>query len=141
MVQRIQTVYLLLGALALVALFFFDAIWSGPAAQAHAWFTPAVLVLTGLSTGAALAAVFLYANRTRQRSVVVGAQVLTVLLILALFGGLYLSDALTVTEGGAFSVAKFAMLFLPVGAYVLFFLARRAVESDIELVRSMDRLR
>jgi len=33
------------------------------------------------------------------------------------------------------------VLLLPVAAYILFYLARRAITSDIELVKSMDRLR
>lgn len=141
MIQRIQTVYLFVGAAAVAALLFFDLAWSGPAAQMQSWFTPAVVALTVLVAASGIGAIFLYANRTLQRKAVVAVQLLTVLLVLAIFGGLYLSDALTVTANGAFDAAKLAALLLPVGAYVLFFLARRAIESDIELVRSMDRLR
>ena len=47
MIQRIQTVYLVLGAVVLGALAFFGVVWEGAAATAQGWFTPAVLLFDG----------------------------------------------------------------------------------------------
>ena len=141
MIQRIQTVYLVLGAVALLALFLFEGVWQGAAAESQAWFTPTVLITSGLAALVALAAVFLYKTRPKQRQVIVFAQVLTVLHIVMLYGGLYLADALYVRTAAGVDVNMLIALLLPVVAYILFFLARRAVTKDIELVRSMDRLR
>lgn len=141
MIQRIQTVYLLLGVASLAGLLFIDPIWGGAAATTQPWFAPVVLGLAGLAAAVAVAAVFLYKNRERQRTVIVGAQGLTVLLMLALYAGLFLSDALYVRTAEGFDVPMLLGLVLPILAYIFFLLARRGVTRDIELVRSMDRLR
>ncbi len=139
MIQRIQSIYLLLGALAVVAMLLVDVIWENPATRTYAWFAPAVLVLDGLSAVAAIGTIFLYKDRKRQLRAIQGVQLLTVLLIAVLFVGLVLAGALPfVTGAGA---AGWAGLLLPVVAYVFFYLARRGVQRDIALVRSMDRLR
>lgn len=142
MIQRIQTIYLFLGALAMAALFLLGELWSGAAAEQFAWFIPAAAVLAGLTAAGALAAIFLYKNRSRQRAWVAGLQVLAALTTLLFFIGYYGADGLNfATEEGAVDAGKVLFLALPVVAYVLFMLARRAIQKDIELVRSMDRLR
>ena len=140
MIQRIQTVYLVLGAVALGALLFFGVVWQG-AATAQSWFTPAVVLVDSLAVAVALGAIFLYKNRPRQRQVIVAAQALTTVLLLVFCGGLYLEKALYVRTAQGLDVGMLVALLLPIVAYVLFLLARRGVEKDIEQVRSMDRLR
>ena len=140
MIQRIQTVYLVLGAVALGALLFFGVVWQG-AATVQGWFTPAVVLVDSLAVAVALGAIFLYKNRPRQRQVIVVAQVLTTVLLIVFCGGLYLADALYVRTAQGLDVGMLVVLLLPIVAYVLFLLARRGVEKDIERVRSMDRLR
>lgn len=137
MIQRIQTVYLLLGAIALGATLFFDSIWDSAATDAFAWFGPGLVILGGLAAAVALGAIFLYNKREVQLKVVVAAQVLTVLFMLVLYAGLYLVGALSEQIPADLLVG----LILPVLTYVVLYLARRAIASDIELVRSMDRLR
>ena len=141
MIQRIQSVYLVLGALALLALLLIDAIWNGAAAQSQSWFAPAVLILGGLAALVALVAVFLYKDRERQHKVIILAQGLTVLHLIALYLGLFLADALYVRTSSGIDVAMLIALVLPLAAYIFFLLARRGVKKDIELVKSMDRLR
>ena len=140
MIQRIQTVYLVLGAVALGALLFFGVVWQG-AATAQSWFTPAVVLVDFLAAAVALGAIFLYKNRPRQRQVIVAAQTLTTVLLIVFCGGLYLADVLYVRTAQGLDVGMLVALLLPIMAYVLFLLARRGVEKDIERVRSMDRLR
>ncbi|MFP4227870.1 MAG: DUF4293 family protein [Salinivenus sp.] len=141
MIQRIQTVYLFLGALALAAMGGFDTPWDSTAAATLGWYTPTVLGLLVVTIGTALGSIFLYTQRKTQRSVVVGAQVLTVGLAGVLYGGLYMTEELHF--GGAVGLQwdRTVALLLPVLAYGLFWLARRGIDHDIELVKSMDRLR
>ena len=141
MIQRIQTVYLVLGTLALASLGLFDRPWSTQAADVHAWFVPSLIGLIVATGGTALWAIFLYERRQTQRSVVVGVQIGTVLLAAVLYGGLYLTAELTFRNPAGFDWGKTAMLAMPILAYVFFFLARRGIDHDIELVESMDRLR
>ena len=141
MIQRIQTLYLGLGGLGLLALLFFDVLRQGAAATSQPWFTPATMGVGGLAAVVALGTIFLYKDRARQRKGIVAAQGLTVVLLLLLCGGLYLADALFIQTAEGLDVALLLLLCIPIAAYVLFWLARRSVEKDIELVRSMDRLR
>lgn len=141
MIQRIQTVYLFLGALALVALGLFDLPWSSAAASTYAWFVPSLIGLILVTAGTALGAIFLYENRPTQRTVVVGVQIGTIVLAGVLYGGLYLTAELTFTSGGSLDWGRTLPLALPIVAYALFLLARRGIVHDIELVESMDRLR
>ena len=141
MIQRIQTVYLFLGAVALAAMGFFDVPWSGPAAQQYAWFVPSVVGLLVVTAGTALGAIVLYERRKTQRTVVYGVQLLTIVLAGTLYGGLYMTGTLTFTDSTGVLWGRSVVLLLPVVAYVLFRLARRGIESDIELVESMDRIR
>ncbi|MEF8864259.1 MAG: DUF4293 family protein [Salinibacter sp.] len=141
MIQRIQTVYLVLGALALGAMGLFEVPWSDPAAQQYAWFVPSVVGLLMVSAGTALGAVFLYERRKTQRTVVYGLQLLTIVLAGVLYGGLYTTGTLTFTAPTGILWGRTVVLLLPIVAYVLFRLARRGIENDIELVESVDRIR
>ena len=137
MIQRIQSVYLLLGALLLAGMVLVDAVWQ-EAAAAPGWYRPALLAAGGLTALLAFAAIFLYKNRNQQRQVVVWVQMMTIGVLLVVIAGLYLSGRLA-----SFSAEPGLLLAvaLPVLAYALFYLARRSIERDIALVRSMDRLR
>lgn len=140
MIQRIQTVYLVLGALALAALSFFSTPWESTAAATQGWYTPTLIGLMVVTAGTAIGSIFLYSQRETQRSVVVGAQLLTVAFAAAFYGGLYLTGELAFGSN-AIQWGKAIALLLPVVAYVFFWLARRGIDHDIELVKSMDRLR
>jgi hypothetical protein len=141
MIQRIQTLYLVLGALALAALGLFDMPWNSAAASTHGWFVPSLIGLLVLTVGLALWAIFLYERRETQRTVVVGVQVATVIFAGVLYGGLFLTAELTFTGPEGIDWGRTFVLALPIIAYVFFYLARRGIVHDIELVKSMDRLR
>lgn len=141
MIQRIQTVYLFLGALTLGLFGVFDMPWTSTAALTHAWFQPSLIGLLILAAGGALWAIFLYENRRRQRFVVVAVQVGTLAVAAVLYGGLYLTSELTVYTGTSIAWPRVVVLLLPIIAYGFFFFARRGIDRDIELVRSMDRIR
>lgn len=141
MIQRIQTVYLLLGALLLSGMGLFDTPWSSPAAAQYGWFVPVLIGLLGVTVATAVGAIFLYDRRKMQRQVVVWAQVLTLCVAGVLYGGLYMARALSFTGITGILWDKSIVLVLPILAYGFFLLARRGIESDIELVESMDRIR
>ena len=141
MIQRLQTIWLLLAVAALVVFVTQSEAWTGGALAAITWLPTAGYALAVLTALVAAFAVFFYKDRKRQRAVVLAAQWLDVLLVLALaaavglvaFGGEAAADALL--------PAQAVTLILPVGAYVFLRLARRGVEKDIKLVKSMDRIR
>lgn len=141
MIQRIQTVYLFLGGLALASLGLFDLPWESTAASIYSWFVPSLIGLLIATVGGAFWAIFLYEDRKRQRSVVVGVQVGTVLVAGLFYGGLYLTSELAFTNPDGVVWSHAGGLAMPIIAYVLFFLARRGIDHDIDLVESMDRLR
>ena len=141
MIQRIQSLYLLLGAITLGALFFFNSIWQSQAAITHAWFSPSVTALTVAAAAVGGGAIFLFRTRERQRTVVIGAQMITVLLLVALYGGLFMSGGLDLRAGAGYDVPKIIALLLPVGAYVFYYLARRGIERDIKKVENMESFR
>jgi len=141
MIQRIQSLYLALGALALGALFFFDSIWGSRAAVEQAWFAPSLTALCAAAIAVAVGSIFLYRARQRQRTVVIGAQLITILLLVALYGGLSMSGGLNVRQAGGFDISKIVALCLPVVAYLFFYLARRGIDRDIKKVEDMERFR
>lgn len=141
MIQRVQTLYLFFGALVLAAFGFFGMPWDSVAASTHVWFVPSLIGLVVVNAATAVWAIFLYEDRPKQRSVVVGIQIGTVALAAVLYGGLYLTSELTVRAAEGIQWMRVVVLSLPLVAYVLFLLARRGIEHDIELVKSMDRLR
>jgi hypothetical protein len=141
MIQRIQTLYLLLGILVLGTLGFFDIPWSGRAAAEFAWFVPSLLGLLVVTVGTAVVAIFLYKDheqRKTQRTVVIGTQILTLLLAGVLYGGLYWTETLAFTGPMGLLWARSVVLLLPILGYVFFLLARRNIEKDIERVEEMN---
>lgn len=141
MIQRIQTVYLLLGAIALLSLLFFDLAWTSPAAESYPWFTPVVLVITGLIAVGTIVTVFLYGNRPRQKRTVEMLQYATLAFMLLLYGVMYMAGDLHFMREGETNAGKIMAMAAPVLGYIFLFLARRGISHDIALVRSMDRLR
>lgn len=141
MIQRIQTVYLLAAALLLAFFLGFADLWLAVAGEAYGWLGVVVYGLGGLTAVVALVAVFLYKQRATQVKVILAAQWLDLLLVLVLavvLGLLSFGSDTSLMAAGAVGVA---VLLMPVFAYLALRLARVGVQKDIDLVRSMDRLR
>lgn len=151
MIQRIQTVYLLLAA-GVLGLFLGLVDFWGPLVDAAAAGSvageaapgparTAVLVVAGLLSALSLVAVFLYRDRGRQAQVVGGTMIVDLMLSLAMMGAvgytLFGADA-PVSEGFGFQASA---ALIPVAVYLFLHLARRGVRRDVELIRSVDRLR
>lgn len=141
MIQRIQTVYLLTAALLLGLFLGLADAWLVVAGEAFGWLGPAVYGLGGLTAVVALVAVFFYKDRATQGKVVMAAQWLDLLLVLVLAGVVGYLSFRTDTDLTTAGAVGFAALLLPVFAYLALRLARQGVRKDVDLVRSMDRLR
>ncbi len=135
MIQRIQSVFLLLAGLAFLGSGFFKDVLTE---ETMAWLMPTVVGLNALVAIGALVNVFLYNDRKKQLQIASMLQYLAIVAILAAFGGLYLTGRLAEASSNP---AAMALVGLPVLGYVFIRLATMRIKKDIELVRSMDRLR
>jgi 4-hydroxybenzoate polyprenyltransferase len=112
MIQRKQTLFLLLAAILALVCFFFRL----------TWLDVLLIVLAGLSA----VTIFLYKKRIPQARLCL----LGILLVFAWYIGLAVIEAqIDVVEG------------LPMVDAILLFLARKGILDDEKLVRSMDRIR
>lgn len=138
MIQRIQTVFLAVGAVLVAVAPFAGELWRVPATEVP-WFVPAVGVALAAAFAASAIAIFLFRMRERQRTFVVVAQLLTLAALVALFFGRRATATLPGAEGA--TTEDWLLFVMPAVAYVLFLLARRAIDRDIRLLKSVDRLR
>lgn len=141
MIQRIQSLYLLAAALFVLAFVFLGDVWRTSVGGLFPWVGPVTLALGLATTLAALGAVFLYKDRRRQRTVILVAQWLDLVLVLLLVGVMVALNLGEYEGWGMASQTAYITALLPFAAYVFLRLARRGVEKDIALVKSMDRLR
>jgi hypothetical protein len=146
MIQRIQSVYLLLviiisALLFLIPLFRLENTGSVLTAQvittSFSITTNSFLVILNCAIGGiAFISVFLYNNRTAQ----VKACNVNMIIICVVIGLLFYT-ADTLTNGMNQKAHYQAGTYLPLLQLVFTFLAMRAIKKDEELVRSADRLR
>ena len=141
MIQRIQSVYLFFGALFLALIVVFSNAWMDAAAALHTLLPWVVYALSAVGGLIGFVAVFLYKDRKMQARIVTAAQWLDLALIIVLVAALGMFTFGSEQSAPPPSAMAYVVLLLPAGAYILFGLARRAVKKDIDLVRSMDRLR
>ena len=138
MIQRIQTLYLVLAALLLALFVGLAGGWVGAIAADSAWLGTLGYALAVVTAVVALVAVGLYKNRALQRRVIYAAQWLDLALVVVVLVGLVvLVDA----DAPTAPVGLYLVALQPIVAYVLLRMARQRVGADIEKVRSMDRLR
>jgi hypothetical protein len=147
MIQRKQTIYLLISVVLFALTFTFPfghtggltlhnygAINSeGIKAEnvSHYYFS----VCLGIAALISLISIFLYGNRHQQMSVLR----LSFIFFAASFAllALYIKSASTGTEGFSFGIS----FFLPFGAFAMNMLALRSIRKDEKLIKSLDRLR
>jgi hypothetical protein len=146
MIQRIQSIYLLIAGIVSAGLTFVFSLWTNSQAN-----TPIVYIVdlfSGLSIlektvpvlffiSALLSIVTLFLFKNRQLQFVLGR--LNILINLFLLGILiYLSQTLP----GETSVSEKGIgMFLPVIVILLLVIANKAIKKDEDLVKSVDRLR
>ncbi|MRX38181.1 DUF4293 family protein [Flavobacterium sp. LC2016-23] len=137
MIQRIQTVYLILTFIVTGVLVFFIPLWTLNNGKAFYFMQDQVYtILLGLSTMLTIISIISY--KKRQNQFVMGRlNIILNLILLGLFvyRSLNLSgETVTVSEKGI-------GMFLPIVAIVLLVLANKAIKKDEDLVKSVDRLR
>lgn len=158
MIQRIQTLFLILAFLASVGLFFFPlaGIYSATIAykfyiyelrnmvpdeaSAFSFMTVLPLMLLNILAGAlSFACIFFYKSRTRQIKLVRLAIFLDVILIALIFFiyGQIIEKALGISPNYLDEVG----IYFPLIMLVFLVLANRFIVKDERLVRSVDRLR
>ncbi|NML20783.1 DUF4293 domain-containing protein [Pseudoflavitalea sp. G-6-1-2] len=142
MIQRIQTLWLLLAAVAAfltLKLFFYtgNIIQEGMAMKQFTALTAQSsipLLISTVATGlTALIAIFLFKDRKLQQKLVLASLVLSILDLL-LF---YLQTKKFVPGEGNYGISALVALIIP----ILLILAMRGIYRDQKLVKSLDRLR
>jgi len=143
MIQRIQTVYLLLTSIISGVLIFVFNLWKSIEKSVFALdllnsessLLKGIPVLFLVSAVLAFVAIFLFKNRKLQ--FVMGR--LTILINLILLG---LLIYVSLTLPGEASVSEKGIgMFIPILAILLVVLANKAIKKDEDLVKSVDRLR
>jgi hypothetical protein len=137
MIQRIQTVYLILAFVITGILPFVFPLWTLSNAKPEFFMTNQLYsVLFGLSTSLSLLSILFY--KKRQHQFVLGR--LNIILNLILLG-LFVYRSLNVS-GETITVSEKGIgMFLPIIAIVFLVLANKAIKKDEDLVKSVDRLR
>ena len=137
MIQRIQTIYLLLAFVVTGVLLFFFPLWTMSDNKEYFFMQSQVYtILLGLSTSLTLLGIVSY--KKRQNQFVIGR--LNIILNLILLG-LFVYRSLNLSGETPAVSEKGIGMFLPVIAIVLLVLANKAIKKDEDLVKSVDRLR
>ncbi|KIO50900.1 DUF4293 domain-containing protein [Flavobacterium hibernum] len=138
MIQRIQTVYLILAFIATSVLMLFIPLWTLKTGTPF-YFNqdPIYTVIVGLSTMLTIISIISY--KKRQNQFVMGR--LNIILNLILLG-LFVYRSLNLSGDATAVVSEKGIgMFLPIVAIVLLVLANKAIKKDEDLVKSVDRLR
>ena len=136
MIQRIQTVYLILVTLITGGLPFYVSLWTETESnEVFASDIPWIAIAFLVSSALALISIFLFKNRKNQ-FVFNRLNIILHLFLLGFFvyRSLNLSGETSVSEKGI-------GMLIPVFSIVFLVLANRAIKKDEDLVKSVDRLR
>jgi hypothetical protein len=137
MIQRIQTIYLLLAFVATGVLPFLFPLWTlNDGKQLYFMSNQVYAVLFGLSTTLSILSILFY--KKRQHQFVIGR--LNIILNLILLG-LFVYHSLNLSGEAVFVSKKGIGMFLPIFSIVFLVLANKAIKKDEDLVKSVDRLR
>ncbi len=136
MIQRIQTIYLLLAAGLSAGLIFVLHLWT--TSQEVPVFAKDNLLYLGLFLGSALCSlVALFSFKNRKFQFVLGR--LNIIMNFILLG--FFVYQLLMPPGESQISEKGVGIFIPILSIVLLVLANRAIKKDEDLVKSVDRLR
>ncbi|GGB65078.1 hypothetical protein GCM10007424_01230 [Flavobacterium suaedae] len=137
MLQRIQTVYLLIVFIVNGVLPFIFPLWATEEGKDFYFMSNmAYTALFGLSTTLALVSIFSYKKRQNQFVMNRLNMILNLILI-----GLFVYQSLNLSGEATVVSEKGIGMFLPIISIVFLFLANKAIKKDEDLVKSVDRLR
>ncbi len=134
MLQRIQSVYFLLGAVLLSMLLWFNGS-PGPAIEMRLAGGVEYAVAGAAALGCILALVvtFMYSNRKRQFTLATIPIVLSLVALVLFVGGIAVQSGINTNE--------WVLICAAAASLIMFILARRGISKDIKLIQSMDRIR
>lgn len=136
MIQRIQTVYLLLSAAVSAGLIFVLHLWTN--SEDVPVFAADEYLYLGLFLGSALLSVIsIFSFKNRKFQFVLGR--LNIILNFILLG--FFVYQLLMPPGESHISEKGVGIFIPILSIVLLVLANKAIKKDEDLVKSVDRLR
>lgn len=135
MIQRIQTVYMLLAGIVSILLATFFTIWNSSEGAFIAMDNPVYAFFAGMSGGMLIANIFNFKKRKLQ--VVLNRIVLFFCLVLA---GFLIYEYVTLIQTDE-AIRPGIGLAVPLVTIILIVMANRAITKDEELVRSADRFR
>jgi hypothetical protein len=141
MIQRIQSVWLLLAALVMASIFYFPTYsFSGTSAASLTIGNDFLaIILASISIILSLVAIFRFKNRKSQ----IGLTWLNILVCVALQAWLFvrINNETSKPEMANVSGHYWIGLFVPLITILLLFFARGGIRKDEKLVKSLDRLR
>ncbi len=137
MIQRIQSVYLVLAMLAIMIVPFVFPLWYTEPRDPY-YFMQSQVYSAMFGLGAALSLLSLMSYKKRQQQFVYNR--VNILLNLILLG-LFLYRTIIVSGDAAQVSVKGIAMFVPIVAIVFLVLANKAIKKDEDLVKSVDRLR
>ncbi|AEW86938.1 DUF4293 domain-containing protein [Flavobacterium columnare NBRC 100251 = ATCC 23463] len=135
MIQRIQSVYLLLAFVIMAVLPFVFPLWREGSKDVYFMTNITYTIFFGLSTSLSLMSVLSFKKRQTQFVLNRLNMILNLILL-----GLFVYRTLNLS-GGAQAPVKGIGMFLPVITILLLVLANKAIKKDEDLVKSVDRLR
>lgn len=139
MIQRIQTVYLLFAAIAMMILLAIPVAYqeqdAGGMADLFISQSLPAMVLAFASALLSMVTIFLFKNRKLQLRLALGAMALSLFTLAALCFFDFISTSVKVSS------VNYVALMMPGFSLIFNWLAHRGISADEKLVRSMDRLR
>jgi len=135
MIQRIQTLYMGLAALAGLLFAGVLTIWQTPEGVFKAFDNPVYAFLAGLASGIIIANVFNFKKRKLQVVINRIAMLLNIVLV-----GFLIYEYITLLQKGE-ATGPGLGLIMPLLALILLSMANRGITKDEALVRSADRFR
>ena len=158
MIQRIQSLFLFISALAGILLFFFpvatfydellgnyrflitgiDSMDPTPRIQFSPWFTSPLWIIAAASTALSVITIFLYKNRLLQLRLVAFNILFNILLIILIF--IFYINKIQEFTHIAPSYKQIG-IFLPLISLLFLVLANRSIRKDESKVKAADRLR
>ena len=137
MLQRIQTIYLILALLIAGVLPFFLPLYTmGSGQQVYFMQNMVYATLFGLSLALSLLSILSYNKRQHQFVINRLNMILNLILL-----GLFVYRSLNLSGETGMVSEKGIGMFLPIVVIVLLVLANKAIKKDEDLVKSVDRLR
>jgi hypothetical protein len=136
MIQRIQTIYLLLATLVSAGLIFLFPLY-GDLQGTAVWAEDKILYIALFVASAVLSLLIIFLFKKRQLQFVLGR--LNIILNFILLGVLIYQSQ--IISGGAAAPEKDIGMLIPVISIVFIAMANKAIKRDEDLVKSVDRLR